>query len=154
MTFIPAKNTAYDSTTRGPARWERAARNALLRPHSAAAQLYRKRYDMALSVSESIVATGGKEQPWQFMGYRVQYYRDPVTRKMEWESKRCRKYATCSTFCTVMQVTLDFDASTLRQVAEAYLSKSLDGEPRLLPLRKGDAKRTMRCQVCGTQIKV
>lgn len=157
MSFIPAthhKSYGVDSTPRGPARWERAARNAIKRPHSQAAQLYRERYNLALTIAETRIAmAGGKDSAWQFMGNRTRERIDKATGRREFERYRTRRYATCSTFCTVMQITLDFSTTNPTRVAEAFRVKEPETYWTLSLEPFKPSKRKISCQVCGRQVR-
>ena len=147
--FNPATNTPDwgGNTNRGPARWERASRNALRHPNSAAAKMYRSRYELALIVSDARKAMGDKDGPWQFIGPRYDAKRRGT--------KRTRLYATCSTFCTVMQVQLDFGKRDLEGVAQAFAVKPDENRPYLRTVERLDVKTLKRqtsCFVCTRKI--
>lgn len=152
MAYVPGKNTrgrGIDATNRGATRWERAARNALRRPHSDAAQIFHKRVDLALTVSTAQRVMGAKDEPWQFMGPRSQQVAG------EWATKRTRIYATCSTYCTVLQITLDFGKRDLEGVAAAFALKADPSRPWSRTVEKLDTttlKRPMKCYVCTRKI--
>jgi hypothetical protein len=152
--YNPATNSPDwgGNTTRGWRRWERAARHALRHPMTDAAQVYRARIDLALTVATAHRAVGDtKDGPWQFMGPRV-YMRDG-----QWETVRSRMYSTCSTYCTVLQITLDFNARSLDGVARAFAVKPDANRPHLRTVEKLD-KTTLRkggvsCYVCTRKIR-
>lgn len=144
------------NTTRGWRRWERAARHALRHPHTVSAQIYRDRVDLALTVSTAQRVMGdAKDGPWQFIGLRTAYLTGEDGRRV-YENRRTRVYSTCSTYCTVLQITLDFNARDLDGVARAFATKEDENRrhgltvSRLDPktLRKGGAS----CYVCTRKI--
>jgi hypothetical protein len=155
MVFVPAKNVqtrGIDPTNRGPARWERAARNALRAPYSFGGKLYRSRVALALTVSDARRAMGDTDGPWQFMGPRTTYRKDSGPRG---ETKRSRLYATCSTYCTVLQVTLDFGKRDLDGVAAAFRLEADANRPWMRTVEKLDVsslKRPVTCYVCTKKI--
>jgi hypothetical protein len=156
MAFRPAtnhKSPGIDATPRGPARWERAARNALLRPHSKAAVIYRERYNLALEISQAqLMLNKGSDRPWSFVGRTGRWVPDGT----KWVAVRGRKYACCSTFCTVLQATLDLQDTSTARIADAF-TKTVDAHSYELTLEPLDVKTLraggVKCQVCGTRIK-
>lgn len=160
MAFQPASNTkqrGIDSTNRGAARWERAARNALRNPHSKAAMVYRERTALAHMVSSARLMTGVSEQAWQFMGVRSLWAKDDDG-QFTYKPYRGRVYATCSTYCTVLQMTLDFSANTLEKVAAVFSEKydANHDQPwkrTVDPLDPKTLRRPVHCYVCTREIK-
>jgi hypothetical protein len=151
--YNPASNSPDwgGNTTRGWRRWERAARHALRHPMSGAAQTYRARTDLALTVATAHRAVGdAKDGPWQFMGPR--HYMS----EGKWETRRVRVYSTCSTYCTVLQITLDFNAHSLEGVANAFAVKGSASQPFQRSVERLDVKTLRKggthCYVCTRKI--
>jgi hypothetical protein len=150
MAYIAGKNTkgrGIDATNRGATRWERAARNALRNPHSAAAKVYNDRVNLALTVSTAQRTMGdSKDGPWQFIGVRYDQTRG---------AKRARIYSTCSTYCTVLQITLDFGKRNLEGVAQVFALKADPSRPWQHTVERLDTKtlkRPITCYVCTRKI--
>jgi hypothetical protein len=130
-----------DSTTRGPARWERAAVNAIQHPRSKAAKLYHARYTMALEISDNAVY----DSAYQFMQPQFHGSGEAPTR---------RKYATCSIFCTILQISLDFTTVEKADLVDVFLGShrlSAYGY-KVLKLDPRSLSRPIRCQVCGGRV--
>ncbi|HEV7950664.1 MAG TPA: hypothetical protein VGP24_12940 [Glaciihabitans sp.] len=131
----------------GKQRWERAALNAVRHPNSAAAKLYRGRVALADSISTE------KQGPQVAYEHLAQVWRRGATAaEVEWG----RSYATCSTYCTIMQLTLDVGMD-LKKIAAALTAPDLrvDGAVGLCytwvrPL--GERPRLIHCRACGTVI--
>lgn len=124
---------------RGPARWERARNNAIKRPTTKAAELYRQRLSMAHEVSHAVK----DPQPRVFSRERVY---DPTER-----------HYVCSTLCMAMSATLLASHRTLLQL-QGDLSVSSEsgihlGSYVLTPARH-IITRTVRCFHCGDAITV
>lgn len=139
-----------DNITRGPRRWERAAINALRKPHSQAAELYRSRYEMALQVAHGGKISGSTDVPWEFLEPRHHYshfHGIDLTLK--------RKYVTCGIFCTVMQVSLDFRVASLPSLAKVFngthhLVANFGNKVQKLDL--STLQKSVRCQVCAKTV--
>lgn len=144
MTYLPATSVRGDSTPRGPLRWERAAVNALRNPGTKAADLYFSRYAVAKEIADAARIINDSDVQYEFL-------------TTDWSvrphgSARKRAYVTCSVFCTIMQVTLDY--GTVHQPTIANVFKSPGGQrPRVQRLDTRTLTRDVRCQVCGTQVK-
>ena len=131
------------SVTRGPARWERAAINAVRKPNTAAARLYRDRVTVASDLSRTLRAfSDGNDSAFVFMepGYSE-------------DATPTRKYAVCSVYCMAMQAQLDFGGG--REAVYA----ALEGVARWGGSRKVEAAdastllKTTRCQCCGGKVR-
>lgn len=152
MAYIPGHNKkqrGIDSTARGPARWERAARNALRNPHSKAAAIYRDRVGLAYTVSSARRMMGAPDHPWQFIGPGGQWAAG------KWVPERKRMYATCSAYCTVLQMTLEFGANSLEKLTAVFEAKFDPARPYMRTVERLDVKtlkRPIRCQVCTRKI--
>ena len=133
-------------TPRGFERWKRAAVNAHRNPHSVAAALYRSRYDIALQVSTGARAVKA-DKPYEFIGPE---YDHSLGKKVF-----RRSYATCSVFCTVMQIQLAFSVNSLEAVANVFKGNNRLNEYgyTLQPLDTGTLKRSITCHGCGKKIK-
>jgi hypothetical protein len=142
MTYKAGTRTAGDSTARGPLRWERAAVNALRRPGTIAADLYFSRYAVAKEIADAAAITGRTDVAYEFRG--VDWSQQPRGEHFK------RMYATCSVFCTVMQITLDYGLQK-ETIASVFRGEHKRGGVHRLNRRT--LTRSMRCQVCATQIK-
>jgi hypothetical protein len=127
----------------GPGRWARAAANALAYPNSDAGRLYLHRTALAFEVSETsrMLDKSRVHTAYAFMNYHEPNLRD---------------FATCSVFCTVMQVQLTFSAHDMKGIRRAFEEhRDVDGTEvlRVHPLDRSALTRTLRCQVCGGGIR-
>ena len=140
-----------DNVTRGPARWQRAALNAIKRPNSSAAELYFSRYSIARDISRSVVGVNGKDQAFRRMQRR--WDRDAGAYLFQ------KSYVTCSVFCTILQLALDensVDPDRLLRAFKAPEKGTEDDFPwgyvlwgYVRPLEPGELSCPVRCQVCG-----
>jgi len=131
-----------DNITRGPARWERAALNAIHHPRSKAAKLYFSRYALAREISDNAVT----ESAYVFL---APTWGNPSMGM----PARQRRYVTCSTFCTIMQITLDFSTTDKRDLVDVFLGShrlSAFGY-RVEKINTASLSRPLRCQVCGNR---
>lgn len=141
-------------TPRGPERWARAAHNALTNPLSQAAELYFRRVETARYFIDFDEAASPFEH--------VDDWYEPNFNTIV-ESKR--RYVTCNIVCAAMQVQLDFGTTN-----RADVRRILDGSYRRTYVSRGQVRyaysqvnafvldrrnltRTVRCQVCGTDVK-
>lgn len=89
----------------GPARWARAAHNALIRPNSQGARLYQRRVSLAYTVAEECRQS-------------LDVHPNQAYEHIDWQGKR--SHVTCSVFCTVMVVQLDHRAENLDEIKLAF----------------------------------
>jgi len=129
------------SVTRGPARWERAAVNAVRNPNTAAARLYRDRVTVASDLSRTLRELD-KDSAFVFM--EPAYSQDATP---------TRKYSVCSSYCMAMQAQLDFGGG------RDGVSAALVGVPRWGGRRCVEAvdastlSEKIRCQCCGGKVR-
>lgn len=127
------------NTNRGPLRWERAALNAVRRPHTEAAKLYRDRVNMAVMVADTAAMVTDARTPWEHVA--DMYVWNNKTRTVDFLKER-RRYVTCSLYCTMMQLALDKGTTDMERLKSAF-----DGaHPRVRRLK---TKANRRCEVCG-----
>lgn len=126
-------------TSRGPARWFRAADNAMRKPTSPGGKLFWGRASTAHLYAQAFPESGPYEHmEWSWRGQR----------------QFTRAYVTCSNFCMAMQVQLDWqyritgDKNPL--TFEQLLTHVLDDEER--HVRPATITRAVRCQFCSSQV--
>jgi hypothetical protein len=133
---------------RGPSRWKRAADNSIANPNSWAAGLYFDR----VAVARKLVTDTAKKNtdlnvraPWAFM-HRVNMW--PALGPVQFK----RAYSTCSLFCMAMQAQL---VGPHGRVGTDNIDALLAGTDwlRLEPLDTATLVRSVRCQVCATDVK-
>ena len=137
-------------TARGPARWERARKNAELRPESYGAKLLNARLDAAADVARqvSLEDHGRPHCTW-----RKQYGPGP-----SWK----RLFYTCSLLCTALQACLDFsDKITFTRedptgIFAETLAEYVTGAQITdwFKITTDLPTRAVRCQVCAKKIEV
>lgn len=120
-----------DDVPRGPARWKRAALASIERPNTVAARLYFHRAAVAHTLRESGTLEEGV---------------------YEHVASTHRMYSTCSVFCAVMQAQLDVGDEADR-LAESFRYDEVPSLARTPRVRRYVPARTVRCQVCGGEIK-
>jgi len=150
------KHRSRATTPRGPERWARAAMNAVRDPNSKGALLYYRRTALAFQVAEEARRTGDIDplQAFEFTKLQWAGRDEPPVEK--------RDYVTCSVHCTVMQIQLDCNATTLEAISLAftrnhqkmvYRGGAFDYEDTFVPLLRqldrSTLKRAVRCQACG-----
>ena len=149
---------------RGPARWARAAANALEKPNSRAGQQYLRRVSFAYQVADECRNSMDVDAMQAYEHIEL----DWRTRHRDGVDKGRRKYVTCSVFCTVMQIQLDHPEGSLENISavfstnhQVYRGRDSEtggfimadsGVPKVRPLVASTLKRTSRCQYCGTQV--
>lgn len=129
-------------TPRGPARWFRAADNAMRRPMTDAGQLFWKRAKIAQEFAEASSVDG----PWEHLQREcVTVYPDPRRYEMK------RQYVTCGRFCMAMVAQLDFTG--IRNLS-SFVNVVSDGSAwqKVRHLPDGPT-RTSRCQFCSGPVK-
>jgi hypothetical protein len=132
-----------DNTPRGPARWERAAVNAIKRPNSQAANLYFARVEVARAVVLDVALAGvNTRAPLRFERRVRAWDGRPETWRTE--------FSVCSMFCMAMQAQLDLGGT-----GDAAVRVVLEGTgwARVVALDAKTLKTDVRCQVCGTTIR-
>lgn len=144
----------------GPARWERARRNAEAHPSSAGAKLYRARVAAAKHVEEALPGQY-RRRAVTFVSYNEAFNRDNP------EEQRTRRYSVCGAYCAALQLQLWFKPMKhLRTRPEASVANMYDWlstpgvlERRIverqgygLQLRFGPVLTKSRCQCCGTTL--
>lgn len=143
-------------TPPGPARWERARRNAELRPNSHGAKLYAWRNAVADEVSRRLHEKWHnlRDHVWCTERHMLRYYRDPVPVRREY---------FCSERHMLLKLQLDtndkVDCDTYYGAMDAVHSKSYDkfgivreDEHQRLLVKLPDHDRPVRCRVCDVTI--
>lgn len=137
-----------DNVRRGPERWRRAAMNAVNRPNSHGARLYRARLQVADELTRGHEALGvSVTRPFAVMKRIAQWH----TPREDWEWRR--DYAVCGTFCLAMQAQLEcggregFGLDRIEKLMNGTDWSSVKG------LDTTKLTRNLRCQCCGGQIK-
>lgn len=151
--------------TKGPKRWERAAKNARLRPHTKAAKLYGSRLLLAEQMTTLAVLGElpfNEHQPFEFLRPDGYSWQPGVELKPV--------FRTCSVRCTVLQSTVDRGVETLEQAAKVLKGedivkvtrytdsndipheRSYTVQAQLRPLDRSTLTRNVRCMCCGATI--
>lgn len=148
------------STSRGPARWARAASNALQRPNSQAGRLYLQRTSLAFQIAEEARKSPLSVDPDTPFEHRRLDYAKSDMRNGDYVAKR--EYATCSVFCAVMVAQLDeIEDGTLASVRNAFTKNFTTwrggtwedtGVMKIVPLDRRTLTRTVRCYYCAGKI--
>lgn len=135
-------------TPRGPLRWVRAYANAVENPNSKGARILHQRIALAHAAREKWgdVDTA----PSVFLKWPYDYQ---IQRGARNEPKVL--YYTCLSFCTAMQVQLDFpDITTLEDLEYFYETDERVTRSYVAELLYGlKQTRTVRCQVCAAPIR-
>lgn len=131
-------------TSRGPARWARAAGNAFTNPNSKAGQLYLKRTTHAYTLT--LDSDFSKVQPYAHVGEKWTFNYSEGRR--EYTVTDTIKYYTCSPFCAAMVVQLDHTGEVYEFSSLYFFMSNDDRAPR-----PGTPTRTVRCYCCGSDIK-
>lgn len=135
-----------DSTPRGPERWARAADNAMAHPNSKAAHLFFDRVSAAHRIRLDYPEVAG---PFEHMHFTWEW--DPIIKSGKNYVPTKRAYVTCSLFCAVMQVQLDWSRSvTDFDELHWFLTFDERAPQRLDPKT---LTRDVRCQMCGKVVK-
>ncbi len=128
-------------TPRGPARWFRAADNAMHKPSSVAGKIFWGRAAMAHRLVTEYEPT--TKPP--FAHIRLDYNYNRLTGRSTVTPKI--SYYTCSLFCCAMVVQLDAGMTTYQRL-EDYLT-----ENEHAPLSNTPPLRGARCQFCSSNIE-
>ena len=137
------------STPKGPHRWARAAANALTRPTSAGAKLYRARVANA--------------------SWFLDEYGDDAKRPMEFRTGEKRIYSVCGIYCAAMQMQLEYGTTERDDINALFLgtwshtytriwkgeemSWTRNQEIFVRNLRTSLLTRDVTCQCCGSKIR-
>lgn len=139
-----------DTVRRGPERWMRAALNAAKRPNSPGAKLYHARVRNASLVRDGLLESGKTDTAYEFT---VPVSVHTPTGSFAGYAAR-REHATCSIFCTVMQIQLQHGTTDLAEIDLVFKgtpSACYLGARKVRPLV--GKHRKMRCHVCASEIK-
>lgn len=160
MTTPKHKRVLRDGqTSRGPARWLRAADNAMRQPDSKGAKLFWSR----AAIAQEFRTTYGHNWTGPFEHRGWTHVENP-----DWPGRfgvaprfvrqEERKYVTCSAFCMAMVVQLDAGGINQARDLIGYLFQDVS-ENTWHWVRKLDAdnprrlKRSVRCQFCGSDVQ-
>lgn len=137
---------------RGHLRWERAALNAVRRPNTKAAKLYRARVATASLLAGATVET----RAYAFLAWHQhgEVYVDPVTGAREYirlPATLDRDSAVCSEYCLFMQLQLESRTTDPYRLGERLAQRVDDATVAVLDPRM--LARSIRCQGCGCEIK-
>jgi len=140
---------------RGPARWERARKNAEANPTSAGAKLYRKRCEIAARVSD-LVSYGPLDTPYEFL--RMAYVGNG-------SSSIKIDFRVCTPWCAAMEMQLASHDTVNAEAICSAMEKVQSNDnatwdvitvnlpvPKMCAYDPDSQSRTVHCHVCETPI--